>query len=106
MAKSMIVTVTDDLDGSPNATTVVFGYGGTNYEIDLSRKNAAALERALKPYLAAARRVRSGSGKRGRGSGRSRDLAAIRSWAKKNGHRVSDRGRIASSVLDAYDAAN
>ncbi|HEV7191837.1 MAG TPA: Lsr2 family protein [Jatrophihabitantaceae bacterium] len=105
MAKTTVVTVTDDLDGSPNATTVTFGFGGASYEIDLARKNAGALERALKPYIASARRVRGSSGRRGR-SGQSRDLGAVRTWAKRNGHKVSERGRIASSVLEAYDAAN
>jgi hypothetical protein len=106
MAKTTVVTVTDDIDGSPNATTISFGYAGTMYEIDLSKKNVAALERALKPYLGSARRVRGSGPRRGRGAQRSRDLTEIRTWAKKNGHRVSDRGRIASSVLDAYDAAH
>lgn len=105
MAKTTVVTVTDDLDGSPNATTIGFGFGGVNYEIDLGRKNAAALERALKPYISAGRRVRGTSGRRGR-SGHSRDLAAVRAWAKRNGHKVSERGRISASVLEAYDAAN
>ncbi|MFD5952000.1 histone-like nucleoid-structuring protein Lsr2 [Streptomyces collinus] len=37
---------------------------------------------------------------------RSKDeLAAIRTWARANGHRVADRGTPAKAVLDAYDAA-
>jgi hypothetical protein len=31
---------------------------------------------------------------------------AIRDWARKNGHAVSDRGRIPASVVDAYEAAH
>ncbi|MBQ9918656.1 MAG: Lsr2 family protein, partial [Microbacterium sp.] len=34
------------------------------------------------------------------------DLAAVREWARANGHTVSDRGRIPASVLEAYGAAN
>jgi hypothetical protein len=34
------------------------------------------------------------------------ELAEIRAWAKKNGHEVSERGRIKQDVLDAYDAAH
>lgn len=105
MAKTTVVTVTDDIDGSPNAATVAFSYGGVSYEIDLSKKNAAAMERALKPYITAGRRVRGNAGRRGRG-GQSRDLGAVRTWAKRNGYNVSERGRIAASVLEAYDAAN
>ncbi|MFJ1561563.1 Lsr2 family DNA-binding protein [Streptomyces mirabilis] len=33
-------------------------------------------------------------------------LAAIRTWARANGHQVADRGTPAKTVLDAYDAAN
>ena len=36
-------------------------------------------------------------------AGRSREkTAAIREWAKANGHDVSDRGRIPSAVVAAY----
>ncbi|MEV5242614.1 histone-like nucleoid-structuring protein Lsr2 [Streptomyces cinnamoneus] len=33
-------------------------------------------------------------------------LAAIRTWARGNGHQVADRGTPAKTVLDAYDAAH
>ena len=32
--------------------------------------------------------------------------AAIREWARANGHKVNDRGRISKSVMEAYEAAN
>ncbi|MEV4453966.1 histone-like nucleoid-structuring protein Lsr2 [Streptomyces mirabilis] len=35
----------------------------------------------------------------------SEELAAIRTWARANGHQVADRGTPAKAVLDAYDAA-
>jgi len=38
-------------------------------------------------------------------AGRRMDLAAIRSWAQQNGHKVGDRGRLPRSVVDAYDQA-
>lgn len=34
------------------------------------------------------------------------ELAAIRSWARANGHQVADRGTPAKAVMDAYDAAH
>src|SRR3954469_17965545 len=110
MAKKVVTTTeyTDDLDGSTAAGTVTFGFDGVNYEIDLSKSNTRAFEKALKPYLDAARRVRSSRGRSsGRGrSGGKRDLGAIREWAAANGHEVSARGRIARTVVDAYDAAH
>jgi nucleoid-associated protein Lsr2 len=33
------------------------------------------------------------------------DPAAVRSWAKENGHPVRDRGRVPAAVLAAYLAA-
>jgi hypothetical protein len=32
--------------------------------------------------------------------------SAIREWARKNGHNVSDRGRIPASVVNAYEEAH
>lgn len=109
MAKQTVVTeiLVDDLDGSAGDRTVNFMWDGTSYEIELSRRNAAAFEKAIRPYVDAARRVRSSRGRRPAGSARShkRDLGAIREWAAKNGYEVSSRGRIAFSVIEAYDAA-
>ena len=110
MAKQTTVTITDDLDGSPNAKEVSFSLNGRTWVIDLSTKNRAALEKALKPYIAKAteqgRRTRAGKAVRSSSRSKRRtDLAAVREWAKDNGHQVSDRGRISADVLTAYDAA-
>jgi hypothetical protein len=109
MAKHTTVTVTDDLDGSANAKEVTFSLNGEAWTIDLSAKNRAALEKALKPYIAKATKQsrRSVSASR-RNTGRAprKDLATVREWAKNNGHEVSDRGRISATVQQAYDAAH
>ncbi|WP_207208401.1 Lsr2 family DNA-binding protein [Nocardioides glacieisoli] len=39
-------------------------------------------------------------------SDRRKDLATVREWARAQGLQVSDRGRVSSSVIDQYDAAN
>ncbi|MEV8168843.1 histone-like nucleoid-structuring protein Lsr2 [Microbacterium paraoxydans] len=64
-------------------------------------------------YITAGRRVsgrastaRRARGGRWRSAGSGRDLAAIRAWAKENGHRVSDRDRVPDAVLEAYDAVH
>jgi hypothetical protein len=41
MATKITVVLEDDLDGGPADETVRFGLGGTEYEIDLSARNAA-----------------------------------------------------------------
>ena len=117
MARHTTVTVTDDLDGSANAKEVTFGWDGAWWTIDLSAKNRASLEKALKPYLAKATkqagraagsggRRRTGSSASSRRGGSRGDLAQVRAWARSNGHQVSDRGRISAAVQQAYDAAH
>ncbi len=110
MATQTTVTVTDDLDGSGNAKEVAFSLNGESWTIDLSAKNRAALEKALKPYIAKAtkqgrRRPAASVRETARRAART-DLAAVRDWAKSNGHRVSDRGRISATVQQEYDAAH
>jgi hypothetical protein len=110
MARTTIVQVSDDLDGSANASEVRFAFEGTEYTIDLSSKNRKAFEKALRPYIEAGTRVpgrRSGTSRSARPKrtgDSSVDLAAVRAWAKENGHPVSDRGRLPKTVLDAYTA--
>jgi hypothetical protein len=109
MAKTVITTTefTDDIDGGKAEGTMSFAFQGSTYEIDLSKANARAFEKALKPYTDAARKVR---GVRGRTSARKgnakHDLSAVREWAQANGFEISARGRIAATVIDAYNAAN
>src|SRR6476660_8439474 len=110
MAKQTTVTVTDDLDGSANAAEVTFALNGESWSIDLGAQNRTALQKALKPYIAKAtkqgRRRPPSSSRRSPGRAFRTDLAAVREWAKKDGHQVSDRGRISAAVQQAYEAAH
>jgi hypothetical protein len=108
MAKTIAVVMSDDLDGSPAAGTVMFGIDGVTYEIDLSEKNRARLERELAPYVAAGRRVRRSQRRAtsSRQPGPRADGAAVRAWAKDNGLRVSERGRISADVISQYEAVH
>jgi Lsr2 len=109
MATQTMTKLVDDLDGGTAERTVTFGWDGHTYEIDLSKKNIAALDNALKPYIAAGRRSRAATG-RGRASGRRggagkrTGMPDIREWARANGHEISDRGRIPVAVVTAYEA--
>jgi nucleoid-associated protein Lsr2 len=51
MAKTVIVKLTDDLDGGDADETIQFALDGRSYEVDLSAANAATLRDALKPYI-------------------------------------------------------
>ena len=118
MARKVQVILSDDLDDSIAADeTVTFALDGTTYEIDLSEKNAEELRNVFGKYVSAARKVSSRSASRASGAGRSRatggggrmdreQAGAIRDWARKNGHEVSDRGRIPASVVEAYEGAH
>jgi hypothetical protein len=55
MAQKVTITLEDDLDGGPADETLRFGFGGADYEIDLSTKNAAAFRKQLVPFLEHAR---------------------------------------------------
>jgi len=107
MAKTVSVVVTDDLDGSPGAETVSFGFDGHGYEIDLGKKNLARLEKSLQPFMEAGRKTAARrAAKAPRVAGPGTDRAAVRAWAAGQGLKVSERGRISAEVLSRYDAAH
>jgi len=109
MAKTTIIEITDDLDGSKNAEEVSFSFRGTDYTVDLGKKNLAALEKALKPYIEAASKVSRGPARKRRSTitaDSGRNLTSIREWAKDSGIAVSERGRIPKAVREQYDAAH
>jgi hypothetical protein len=116
MAQKVDVRFVDDLDGSEAAGTVSFALDGRAYEIDLSDDNASRLRDSLATFVAAARRTgtrrarsqRSGTWEAPVAPARpSREAtAAIRTWARENGHEVSERGRIPKAVVEAYQSAH
>ena len=64
MAQKITVELEDDLEGGPAAETVRFGLDGSEYEIDLSKKNAATLRKQLTPYVEHARKAGRGQRRR------------------------------------------
>jgi hypothetical protein len=114
MAKETLVRLTDDIDGGEAAEALTFGLRGVDYEIDLSAKNVAALEKALDKYVNAGRRVgRKATTGRARKATRARkqtvdakeQVSTIREWARANGYEISSRGRISAGIREAYEAA-
>ena len=109
MAQITEVRLLDDLDGGEAAESVSFSLDGKSYEIDLSEKHAAALRDAFAPFVSSARRAGGTTAAAARPrmstrAGRPRaETAAIREWASANGIEVSARGRISSTVLEAYE---
>ena len=77
MAQRVTVTLEDDLDGGPADETVRFGFGGADYEIDLSTKNATAFRKKLAPFLDHARKAGRGQVRRPARTPASRHLPAL-----------------------------
>lgn len=116
MAKQVITLLTDDLDGSEADRTVEFGLDGVTYTIDLSEKNFGKLRKAFDPYLAVATRI-GGRAAESRGVSKRNAVAApprvgreqnqaIRGWAARNGYEVSERGRIPTAVVEAFNQSH
>ncbi|MFP5020227.1 histone-like nucleoid-structuring protein Lsr2 [Pseudonocardia phyllosphaerae] len=115
MAQQTTITLVDDLDGGEADEQIEFTVDGRAYEIDLSTENAERLRESLAPYISAARRAAStyraaGSGAASSSNGSSAsDRAAnraVREWAIAQGMKISERGRIPTSVLEAYQNAH
>jgi hypothetical protein len=108
------VMLVDDLDGGRATETVAFALEGSNYEIDLSKRNADKLRRALRPYLESGRKVRRGpqsraaKGTRRSGTGHSEDYdrAEVRAWAKSHRIKVAPRGRISNDIVERWRQSN
>ena len=120
MAQKVQVLLVCDLheDEVEGVETVAFGLDGSSYEIDACEQHAADLRDAFAPFVGAARRAgrpaqtpgprrasRGSSRPAASGSDRER-VQAIREWARSNGHKVSERGRLSSSLIEAYEKAH
>jgi hypothetical protein len=107
MAQRVTVALEDDLTGGPADETVRFAVDGTDYEIDLSAKNAAMFGKLLAPYIEHGRRAGRARARRGGRIAASRQRSGdIRAWAKQHGLAVSERGRIPASVVEQYEAGS
>ena len=107
MAQRTQVLYVDDIDGSEAEGTVRFGFGGTEYEIDLNEKHADQFAKALGPFIAAARKVPSSSRRAARAvRAPRRGQSDVRAWARDQGIKISNRGRIPADVLAKYQAAH
>ncbi|HWC36085.1 MAG TPA: Lsr2 family protein [Mycobacteriales bacterium] len=109
MAQRVQVLLVCDLhdDDTEGTETVHFSLAGASYEIDVCADHGAALRDAFAPYIGAARRAGRGGGAPGR---RRRvatgvDPAAVRAWAKSQGLKVNERGRIPADIVERFTAA-
>jgi len=114
MAQQTTVRFVDGLDGSEASGTFDFSLDGRSYQIDLwttTPRSSVASSPPIStlPERPAAVVAEGSTADHGRGeAARSNreETAALRQWARENGHQVSERGRIPKSVIEAYRAAN
>ena len=128
MAKTVIVRaicdrcIAEGTDGVESAEEVAFSYGGFSYTLDLCGSHAEDFHNTVQALIAAsadrsavstARRGRIASAADGAAGPKpaparrdKEQLGAIREWARANGHKVSDRGRIPGEVEAAFHAAH
>ena len=112
MAQTVHTVITDDLGNTDlelaEATTVRWMWRGTTYEFDTSAANLAAIERdkqsvTIGRLLSVSRKVVSRASSSPTAGGRREvESKTIREWARLNGHKVPERGRIPKPIRDAY----
>jgi hypothetical protein len=106
MAQTVIVRMTDDIDGGEADETISFALNGKTYEIDLSAKNAEKLREAFAPFIEKGRKTsrgdsgsksHAGNSSAGRGSKTlfsgldAEEKVRFRTWAKMpTARRVGD----------------
>jgi hypothetical protein len=103
MAKTVVVKLTDDIDGGDADETVHFALDGKSYEIDVNNANAARIRAAFRPFIEKGRagsstarsRVGKSSGPTGEKTLFSRlsgeEKTRFRKWASmETARRISD----------------
>lgn len=110
MAKQTITRLIDDIDGTHADETVEFGLDGVAFTIDLTTAHAKELRDIMGPYAQAGSKVSRNGRAFTRTTVSNRENrehnAAVRAWAKQQGLEVSERGRIPSQVVEAFEAAH
>ncbi len=104
MAKTVIVKLTDDIDGGDADETVYFSLDGKSYEIDVNRANAGRLRDALKPFMAKGRPSSGGTrarSPRSSGSGGEKTLFSQLSNEEKSRFRAWANMATARRISDA-----
>ena len=105
---AIVATVTslvDDLDGTRADETLIYSVEGQYYKIDLSTSNAEQFRDTLRPYMAVSTQIEAKAAKRPVVVAGELDYTVIRAWAKEQGHKVSDRGRISDDIVQAWQAS-
>lgn len=82
---------------------IVLKFGNKEYSPDLCETHVKELEGFIS-YLPATKAKAAGTTRRKQRNS-SVDPAVVRAWAKENNYEVSERGRIAAGLIEAFQAA-
>jgi hypothetical protein len=113
VAQRTILELVDDLDGGNADETVTFALDGVDFVIDLSSDNAARLRDIFAEYVGHARRT-GGRKQRGgmpaapaqKATNGKADPQAVREWARNQGEKVSERGRVPQALVIRFQEAH
>lgn len=116
MARQQVTLFTDDLTGdeipSEEVSEELYVVKGTLYQIDLGPNGRKMFEEMVQPLLdksRVVRRIRLDADKRvsvARPAVDRDQNQAVRTWARENSIKVSERGRIPAGVLEKYHEEN
>jgi Lsr2 len=84
---------------------ITVGLDGEWFELHLDAAEAAMLRAVVERFVQVARRPSATRPAPAR-SADAGPAKAVRAWARANGYRVTDRGRISALVLEAYERAH
>ena len=93
-----------DSDTEPILLRVKNGSQSFDRKLELSEAEKAKLVKLLKPYVDKGSEVGPVIVPSAKGA-TNPETATIRAWGIANGHKVSEKGRVPQSVVDAYHAA-
>jgi Lsr2 len=106
MAQRQQIVLTDDLDGSTASETIRFALDGNQQEIDLNAEHAEQFRKSVQPFIDAARKAGPRTRRVSRAprpSGPSQ--TAVREWARAQGLKVNDRGRVPDELIVRFQAS-
>lgn len=125
MARQTRIEFSDDIDGKvidvDELQVVSWSWLGVDYEFDTTATNLQLIETGRLPFSTVLEKSRRTGGRRRVASTAkavadepakttarvgSEQTGAIRDWARKNGYKVSDRGRIPAEIAAAFDKAH
>ena len=96
MARKLVTTLVDDIDGSDADETESFPIDGNDYNIELSAENVGRIKGILTSHIAAGRVTVSETQQR------TAKTSDVRAWDKRHGYPTSSHGRITAETLRAF----